>query len=585
MQPGSGLLLFYPFDEAEGRWVGDYSGHDPPMSIDMEAGMTWSPTDPSEVHWITPGVCGSALEFFTNRSGDCLETPVVDVGEAMSISVWVFLHSVGETLVAHGGPQGSEQVINCHGGMSLVLEAFPGDQVWRVRTYNSNQGDHYVPGATIVPNRWTHLAVVYDPVCDSAVGADMRCTGPAGDPTAATILYVDGVAFRGNSLSRQHGPDGDGTMLEPMVWKNHLRDSDSVTCTIGCHPGRGGQAFFDGLIDEVRVFDRALSPLEVLETEAQHSWCTRADRGNNYHYTSFEEPAAPDCSCPPDPALLGTAVTGCQVSNQGACLNSFPTLLEGRPCLSDSSVSPDVCEITREMSVITGGWANRQPAGTVGHYSTNYVAGTNGNAELGFRTFYQSCAAGAGILSHVACTDDSVASINGNNLGVISMYNVGPANGNAIPPNYNGWGACNEGGTFGAGSHRLPHGEQCYMMDNTRGFAWVELDQVSLTAMSNPVASVWVHLESSGYEETDAIRVWVTTRYCGDVDILSGVLDDEAHPTSLDENGEEVRIEEDQWQRHQVSLSGCGTAVVKFGVQANNGNEEVWFDMVEIRDV
>jgi hypothetical protein len=60
------------------------------------------------------------------------------------------------------------------------------------------------------------------------------------------------------------------------------------------------------------------------------------------------------------------------------------------------------------------------------------------------------------------------------------------------------------------------------MMDNTRGFAWVELDQVSLTAMTNPVASIWVHLESTGFEETDVIRIWVTTRYCGDVQLLSG---------------------------------------------------------------
>lgn len=52
------------------------------------------------------------------------------------------------------------QVINCHGGMSLVLEAFPSEHVWRVRTYNSMQGDHYVPGSRIFENRWTHLAVV-----------------------------------------------------------------------------------------------------------------------------------------------------------------------------------------------------------------------------------------------------------------------------------------------------------------------------------------------------------------------------------------------------------------------------------------
>ena len=87
------------------------------------------------------GVCGSALEFFTGGAGDCLQTPAIDVGDALSISVWVFLHSAGESLAANGGPQGSEQVINCHGGMALVVEAFPNEQVWRVRTYNSRQGE------------------------------------------------------------------------------------------------------------------------------------------------------------------------------------------------------------------------------------------------------------------------------------------------------------------------------------------------------------------------------------------------------------------------------------------------------------
>ena len=154
-----------------------------------------------------------------------------------------------------------------------------------------------------------------------------------------------------------------------------------------------------------------------------------------------------------------------------------------------------------------------------------------------------------------------------------------------MPPNYNAWGACNEGSTFGAGSHRLPHGEQCYMMDDTDGFVWVEVDTVSLAGMRNPVASIWVHLESTSYEPDDAIRVWVTTRYCGDVEILSGILDDEAHPTSLDEAGNVVQVTENQWQRHQVSLTGCGTAAIKFGVQTENGSEEVWFDMIEIRDV
>ena len=116
-----------------------------------------------------------------------------------------------------------------------------------------------------------------------------------------------------------------------------------VTCEIGCRiRGDGVTAldFFDGLIDEVRIFDRALSAVEVLETEAQHSWCARGDRGANYHYTSFEEPAAPDCACPPDPGLQG----GCPaVTNQGACKNSYPTALQeaGRDCLSGEKKKPN----------------------------------------------------------------------------------------------------------------------------------------------------------------------------------------------------------------------------------------------------
>ena len=63
------------------------------------------------------------------------------------------------------------------------------------------------------------------------------------------------------------------------------------------------------------------------------------------------------------------------------------------------------------------------------------------------------------------------------------------------------------------------------------------------------------------------------------------VLNDEAHPVSYDESGSEVRIEENSWQQHSASLAGCGSAVVQFGVQTEAAGEEVWFDMVEIRDV
>ena len=74
-------------------------------------------------------------------------------------------------------------------------------------------------------------------------------------------------------------------------------------------------------------------------------------------------------------------------------------------------------------------------------------------------------------------------------------------------------------------------------MDDTDGFIWVELDEVSLRRMENPVASIWLHLDSSRYEDSDAIRAWVSTANCGDVEIIRGQLNDLNHPSSLDAEG------------------------------------------------
>ena len=50
-----------------------------------------------------------------------------------------------------------------------------------------------------------------------------------------------------------------------------------ATCTIGCHGS--GRSFFDGLIDEVRIFNGALAGHAVLQDYA-HAWCTESQSGN-----------------------------------------------------------------------------------------------------------------------------------------------------------------------------------------------------------------------------------------------------------------------------------------------------------------
>ena len=126
-----------------------------------------------------------------------------------------------------------------------------------------------IDGPAINVGQWTHLALAYD---DSQVE----------NPTEQAVLYVDAAKFHGDAIGHYgpaHNPpwepyttDADGNPTE-MVWSNRLEvgNTPAATCTIGCHGS--GRSFFDGLIDEVRVYKGALGPHAVRQ-DYQHSWCT-----------------------------------------------------------------------------------------------------------------------------------------------------------------------------------------------------------------------------------------------------------------------------------------------------------------------
>lgn len=248
-----GLLAFFDFNEGEGTRVSNLAMPvcaSPPCNIDL-SGMEHT----GEVAWMTPGVCGSALEFYSVGDGSVVQTPVIEFGEAVTLSLWVFMHTSGVTSTADGGPMGSEQILNCnshflrngHTGFTLALEASPGDGAWRTRTNDVvPKLSNSVTGGNLVPNVWTQLTVVFDP----SLGQVNQL-----------ILYVDGVPSLG---------DGVGSGGWSGVWANRLHTSHTSSCAIGGHPSMS--AYFDGLIDEVRIFDHGLSAGAV-SNEAGHFWC------------------------------------------------------------------------------------------------------------------------------------------------------------------------------------------------------------------------------------------------------------------------------------------------------------------------
>jgi MSHA biogenesis protein MshQ len=164
------------------------------------------------------GIAGMALDL--DGDGDYVDCGTNDVlnnlSDAMTVSAWVNIRSVN------------------HQWMSIVMK---GETAWRLGTYNNTSRVHFgFTGGTrgwqevnseteLALGEWYQIAAMYK----SGVGA---------------IAWVDGVAEAVN-------PDPDGTATNEMP------------LYLGENPESAGR-FYDGLLDEVRIYDRALSEAEML---------------------------------------------------------------------------------------------------------------------------------------------------------------------------------------------------------------------------------------------------------------------------------------------------------------------------------
>ena len=205
--PPSGLVAAWGFNEGSGSTTADASGKGHTGTL-------------SNATWTAGGKFGAALSFDGSSSWVTVaDAPDLDLSDGMTLEAWVRPSALGTSWRTVLFKERSGGVV-----YSLYANQYSGLPVGQVYI----GGEQNATGTAQLPlDTWTHVAVTFD-------GTSLR-------------LYVDGTLTNTTAISgAMSGSDGPLRIGGNAIWNE----------------------WFDGLIDELRIYDRALSPTEI-QTDMQ----------------------------------------------------------------------------------------------------------------------------------------------------------------------------------------------------------------------------------------------------------------------------------------------------------------------------
>jgi len=223
--PDSGLIGHWKFDEWSETTVTDSSGNGNIGTL--VNGPTW-----------TTGKIGGALDFDgVDDYVDAGSAASLDNVRPITISAWIYPRSHGE---GNAGRIISKQ--DAMGRWTLHFNT-TGRLLFHKDFSGSSELNRATAGGTIAFNKWQHVVVTWD-----------------GSSNAANV-----------HIYRNGGETGYSTSSNGI---DPPKDDDSATVRIGSRSG--GQNVFDGLIDQVRIYNRVLSIADIqalytLESESSDS--------------------------------------------------------------------------------------------------------------------------------------------------------------------------------------------------------------------------------------------------------------------------------------------------------------------------
>jgi hypothetical protein len=201
-----GLMAWYKFDETSGTTATDSTGRG------QDGAFTGSPTLNVSANGASSQ--GTAVAF--NGSNYMQATGLYDKSASVSASAWVRLDGVDSL----GG-----EVVSL--GDCFVLRLNSGSSGAAARYYNGSTWITATASQVVLNTGWHHFAAVLDG------GATLK-------------LYIDGVESASTAASGSISYSGQGANTRVA---SHANGSTNVDLT--------------GRVDDVRVFNRAMTPLEA----------------------------------------------------------------------------------------------------------------------------------------------------------------------------------------------------------------------------------------------------------------------------------------------------------------------------------
>lgn len=174
----------------------------------------------------------------------------------------------------------------------------------------------------------------------------------------------------------------------------------------------------------------------------------------------------------------------------------------------------------------------------------------NGQAELGYRTFY--------VANSLSISRNTAY----RKIGVVGDTSTD-----------------NNGGGGGV----APDGSQYYMLEDTDGFIYVQMDPVRVVDYTNVAMHAWVHVDAPAYSHTrwndnSRLRVWaqdITSPTASEVVLLDAVGDSESREIG-------PGVTEDEWVEYIETIDSLSDASMSFGMVSEETSLEAWFDYFRI---